>query len=112
MHDNEIQIRARTEDSFGGVNGDVSLYFFQRTDGKVTHRAEAIQFNPVDNRHDHMPPTTRIYKGQAQQLMDDLWECGLRPSEGTGSAGAFAALQQHRDDLRKIAFKKLGIDGS
>jgi len=41
--------------------------------------------------------------------MDSLWDCGLRPSEGTGSAGALSATQKHLDDMRKIVFKKLGL---
>ena len=31
-------------------------------------------------------PTTRITMEAAQELMDDLWSCGLRPREGAGSA--------------------------
>lgn len=43
---------------------------------------------------------------QAQSLMDQLWQCGLRPSEGTGSAGALAATQKHLEDMRTLVFKK------
>jgi len=46
----------------------------------------------------------------AQRLMDDLWNCGLRPSEGSGSAGAMKATQNHLADLKKILFHKLEID--
>jgi hypothetical protein len=56
-----------------------------------------------------IPPLTHMNAPQAQMLMDDLWNCGLRPSEGTGSAGALAAVQQHLADMRKIVFHKLGI---
>ena len=45
----------------------------------------------------------------AQQLMDDLWQAGLRPSEGTGSAGALAATQRHLDDMRKMMFHQFNI---
>jgi hypothetical protein len=45
-----------------------------------------------------------------QKLMDDLWDCGLRPSEGTGSAGALAAVEKHLGDMRKIAGKKIGVE--
>ncbi len=45
----------------------------------------------------------------AQRLMDQLWDCGLRPSEGSGSAGAMAATQQHLADMRAIAFDHLKI---
>ena len=40
-----------------------------------------------------------------QVLMDDLWNCGLRPSEGTGSAGSLKATQEHLKDMRQLVFK-------
>jgi hypothetical protein len=40
-----------------------------------------------------------------------LWNCGLRPTEGSGSAGSLAATQRHLDDMRTVAFHKLGIKG-
>jgi len=42
----------------------------------------------------------------AQQLMDDLWNCGLRPTEGTGSAGALKAVERHLEDMRTLVFEK------
>jgi hypothetical protein len=44
-----------------------------------------------------------LLASQAQELMDDLWRCGLRPTEGRGSAGALAATQNHLADMRAIA---------
>lgn len=41
----------------------------------------------------------------AQQLMDELWHCGLRPTEGSGSAGSLAATERHLSDMRKLVFK-------
>lgn len=52
-------------------------------------------------------PTFLLPIEMAQTLIDDLWHCGLRPSEGTGSAGALAATQKHLDDMRTIAFDLL-----
>ncbi|HWQ10292.1 MAG TPA: hypothetical protein VN436_14325 [Holophaga sp.] len=46
---------------------------------------------------------------QAQALMDDLWQCGLRPSEGTGSAGSLAATQKHLEDMRALTFNHLRV---
>lgn len=63
-----------------------------------------------DQRHVHFEPTFRLHPEVAQVLMDDLWRCGLRPTEGKGSAGALAATQRHLEDLRTIAFVKLGIE--
>lgn len=46
---------------------------------------------------------------EAQTLMDELWGCGLRPSEGSGSAGSLAATERHLKDMRAIAFHKLNV---
>ena len=54
------------------------------------------------------PPLTLSLK-EAQSLMDNLWLCGLRPSEGTGSAGSLKATQNHLEDMRKIAFHFLEL---
>jgi len=62
-----------------------------------------------ENEYAEIPAAAVLRTQQAQTLMDDLWNAGLRPSEGSGSAGAMAAVQQHLADMRKIAFVKLGI---
>lgn len=48
---------------------------------------------------------------EAQQLMDELWRVGVRPSEGSGSAGALRQAELHIDSLRAIAFKLAGVEG-
>lgn len=54
-------------------------------------------------------PTLTLDATEAQQLMDELWKCGVRPTEGAGSAGAMAAVQNHLKDLQRLVFK--GGDG-
>ncbi len=55
---------------------------------------------------DFVPEAVTMTTEAAQELMDSLWQCGLRPSEGSGSAGALAATQRHLEDLRALVFKK------
>lgn len=50
------------------------------------------------------PEITRIDSSAAQRLMDDLWDAGVRPTEGAGSAGQLAAVQNHLGDMRRIVF--------
>lgn len=52
-------------------------------------------------------PAMRMSHQQGQQLMDQLWNCGLRPTEGSGSAGSLAATQAHLKDMQAIAFGAL-----
>lgn len=58
----------------------------------------------------HHEPAMQMTMEDAQQLMDELWRCGLRPAEAMGSAGQAAATEKHLQDMRRIAFHKLGID--
>lgn len=66
------------------------------TDLVMTHNPDPAQI---------IEPSFKMSYEEAQRFMDDLWECGLRPSEGTGSAGALAATQKHLEDMRKLVFK-------
>ena len=52
-------------------------------------------------------PVMVMTDGEAQELMDELWRAGLRPSEGAGSAGSLAATERHLKDMQRIAFMLL-----
>lgn len=71
--------------------------------------ARPLTFEKVDRFMAYGDPTMSLRPDAAQQLMDELWRCGLRPTEGTGSAGALVATQRHLEDMRKIAFDTLAI---
>ena len=45
---------------------------------------------------------------EAQSLMNELWECGVRPAGAAGSMGQLTAVNAHLQDMRKIAFRSLG----
>jgi len=55
-------------------------------------------------------PTFRLYEKQAQDLMDMLWDAGLRPSQTESTAGHLQAVEHHLADMRAIAFQATGID--
>ena len=55
-------------------------------------------------------PLFKLDHEEAQTLMDALWDCGIRPSEGMGSAGQLAAVQNHLKDMQKIAFAYLDME--
>ena len=43
--------------------------------------------------------------GEAQGLMDAMWNSGIRPSSGEGNVGMIGAMKDHIEDLRKtVAF--------
>lgn len=57
-----------------------------------------------------IPTLMSIGHHEAQIIMDDLWECGIRPSEGSGSAGQLKSTQDHLKDMRKIVAKQLDVN--
>ena len=50
-------------------------------------------------------PMLEVPLEAAQGLMDELWRVGLRPTEGSGSAGSLAATERHLADMRALVFK-------
>lgn len=81
--------------------------FIEQTSGQHYALAEPVVMKIQTNEELTCPlqPTTTLSPTAAQQLIDDLWDCGLRPSEGSGSAGAMAATERHLKDMRTLVFK-------
>lgn len=101
----DIQFMARREAWDWGV----SLYSRVKIEGIKQSFAKPLEYEDVDSTM-HAEPFMRISIQAAQQLMDELWQCGLRPSEGTGSAGSLKATENHLKDMQKIVFKQLKIE--
>jgi hypothetical protein len=67
-----------------------------------------LRFRELKSEEFYQPspqPDVSLDMKAGQKLMDDLWDAGLRPSEGTGSAGSFAAQGRHLEDMRKLVFE-------
>jgi hypothetical protein len=73
------------------------------SDGRYVGR---VQYTKIDDGALIGAPSVVLVNTRAQQLMDELWQCGLRPSEGTGSAGSLAATERHLNDMRRLVFEK------
>lgn len=65
--------------------------------------AEPVVFKEVENVGGYNPPFLSLQFDEAQRLMDELWNCGLRPTDGSGSAGSLAATEKHLKDMSEIA---------
>jgi hypothetical protein len=100
-----IKVRAVKEGIFDLV---VSLYAFEKNgDSVAVARSLVMDNRPIADFEITEPePFLKLDPTTAQYLMDSLWDCGLRPSEGSGSAGALAATQKHLEDMRSLVFKK------
>lgn len=81
------------------------VFIFSRThNGRAV--VKDVVFEEVEPG-EYIDKTLSISNTSAQILMDSLWSAGLRPTEGTGSAGSLKATERHLEDMRKIAFMKL-----
>lgn len=96
---NKLRIHAQYEP----LQRAISIYIF---DGK--NIGSSITFSEREEGLIY-DPTLRIDAHSAQVLMDELWQCGLRPTAGKQSEGVITAQQRHLDDMRAIVAKKLGI---
>lgn len=89
--------------------GGVKIFMAARTFGSDKIRsALPVQFSEPFDPH-AMPlafpePVATLQTQMAQALMDQLWSCGIRPTEGTGSAGSLAATERHLKDMQRISF--------
>ena len=89
----------------------VRIYFYEELPENRVAVLTNLEFTTVERSAilgvDYKP--LEIPRQTAQELMDALWNCGLRPSEGSGSADALRAVERNREDLKEIVDKLLGI---
>lgn len=81
-----------------------------RPEGKP-EAAQAVTWVPFDDRSplDAIGgPMVRLRAAELQQLMDELWKEGLRPTDLGGTVDV-RAVQKHLDDMRRIVFHQLRI---
>lgn len=84
-------------------NDAISLYMAEdRIDGRWIVEPVKIKLT-IEGAFSE--PFLKLDMTTAQALMDELWNCGIRPSEGSGSAGSLAATERHLKDMQRLVFK-------
>lgn len=107
MHSIENQTRVHVAREF--FTPDISVYVRQKH--FVGHRVAAVSLAQLswcqikEGESIEHRPTFRLSVEEAQHLIDGLWDAGLRPTAGTGSAGALAATQRHLEDMRRLVLR-------
>lgn len=87
----------------------IDIWLYDPTVGVNGAVGQTIVMNRLEIQGQYAPPTLQLPQRTAQQLIDELWFCGLRPTEGSGSAGSLAATERHLSDMRAMAFASLKI---
>ena len=101
MEDGALKISASQQSHYPWTHGiEIRL----ATQDFKKHAKEIVWENHEEGTY--VPVLFCLEQEQAQTLMDQLWDCGIRPTQGAGSAGALAATERHLADLQKIVFSK------
>lgn len=98
--DEKLEINAQRH-----YSGAINIYMGYKISHEKIMMAQPVTVKETENGYVHDPLIT-LHHHHAQTLMDQLWVCGIRPTEGTGSAGALAATERHLKDLQRIVFKE------
>lgn len=93
---NTFQFRVQRDLSFGPDTYRVHLYA-RMPDGRVAIPEAAITMRVIDPGEAPSEPVLTIGQEALQSLIDELWNLGIRPTEGHGSTGQLAATEKHLD---------------
>lgn len=102
------ELRAHAEPKW--YSNSIALYFYEKAqDGKVSYVSNLVMTTAEEGQAIEPSDALTIPHETAQELMDSLWQCGLRPSEGSGSAGALKATENHLKDMQELSRRLLGM---
>lgn len=104
--DEPVTIRAFYNMAWGAVE----LQIYQNIPNTTVKRAFAtnIRFE-VKERGTLVQPVCRLQDHEAQMLMNDLWNAGIRPKEHRFSDLSFETQKRHLDDMRAIVACQLSV---
>lgn len=88
---------------------DDYAFFLGRAEGGRRSIARDFTFEDV-NVGINPEPSFALDHDMAQQLVNQLWDAGIRPSQGKQSEGVTAAQGRHLEDMRAITFAKLNVE--
>ena len=84
-----------------GYRRQFQFRYGEKRDGQVAV-AQPLIMKTVPTE-DIVDPFMTVSLSAAQELMDSLWNCGLRPSElGSDNVGKEKALLNHLEDMRRL----------
>jgi hypothetical protein len=88
----------------------IAIHLYERKMNGELGLLSGLQFTTVKESEAIQPQEQiTLPLETAQELMDSLWQCGLRPSEGSGSAGSLKATENHLKDMQELSRRLLSI---
>lgn len=72
-------------------------------DGRARTMARPVVFEAIQDEAQTLgEPMLVLSNVAAQSLIDELWQVGLRPTQGQQSEGQMAATTKHLNDMRTL----------
>ena len=105
-----VKIEVKAERVWYRNRIDIAV-ILKRPDGRIDV-GQPLTMQVIGNDEVITEPTMSFNFDEAQLLMDELWRCDLRLSEGTASAGSLAATERHLKDMQTIAMGLLRKEGA
>lgn len=99
------QMRAQ-EVSFGD---QIEIFYFSSIEDGKRQVPKLVETKIVEPEIGIQPVFT-ISKKQAQQFMDDLYRCGIRPTESIGTQGEKDAMKDHLKSMKEVYEKQAGTN--
>lgn len=97
-----VQLRISRSHSWGSY----LLHVFQRAPMGGAKVVTGVEWTEVEQGVIGPEPLLHVDREDIQTVMDELWRCGIRPSEA-GTAGHVEALASERDYLRSLVDRVL-----
>ena len=88
----------------------IEFVAFQMGNGKRRVVSTEFTLKEIEDGYLIDEPTLRLVGDEAQQIMNELWRCGIRPKDGSGAVAHTEAIVAHLADMRTIAFNRLKIE--
>jgi hypothetical protein len=91
------------------LRNTIAIHLAGESGAQGTAVAMPVVFSIAEEDRAFSEPMLRLTMKDGQNLIDELWNAGLRPTEGTGSAGSLAATERHLKDMQTITMHMLKI---
>lgn len=95
-----MNIRAKRDST--AMEDTIAVFGFEKTDGGNIRPVEKLTLAAMQEPGIAFDPMLTMTEKAATQLMDDLWNAGIRPSMPVTREGEMSAKNAHIGDLMEI----------
>lgn len=98
--DYRVRIHAMPEQLYDNF----SVYISRNSNGKRSVINPVTVTESEVKPGDHVSPSMMLDRHVCQQMMNELWQQGFRPLDGSSSLAHVEAMTRHLEDMRRLVF--------